>query len=236
MQPPKDDLGYWMGWLVAALIASAFLFYIGWPWPGIQSVLCNPEETKCAREWWSALGGWAGTVFAGASVLVLARQIKDANRHQQVGLVLSRQANDALSRQAISQAKEMANVILHGAKSLGEAEKGNNYDILSSYSFTFEYLRRSLAHTSLIEFERNIVVPNGIGHVFLKTEIESLADDAKEILADENNDDETIARFKERADFVVRNVTEYCLTLIKEGERYIETTSTLSTGIERYVG
>ncbi|MDP9560524.1 UNVERIFIED_ORG: hypothetical protein J2740_001713 [Rhizobium nepotum] len=65
-------------WAIATFIIAiiALRMFLG------RSAFCGPETEQCFREWIAAVGGWVALGAAVPTVLYVARQVSDANRHQ----------------------------------------------------------------------------------------------------------------------------------------------------------
>ncbi|PZU23937.1 MAG: hypothetical protein DI589_06680 [Shinella sp.] len=77
MKKPEKELGYYMGWFIAYLLAAGFTIYFTWLGKPV-SWCSGAADEHCFREWMSALGGWAAIPAAVVTVYYLAKQTSEA--------------------------------------------------------------------------------------------------------------------------------------------------------------
>ncbi|WP_092771287.1 hypothetical protein [Agrobacterium fabrum] len=72
----KGDVGYWLGWCLAFGMSGLFLIFLILQLDAGRGVFCTPDEQKCAREWLSALGGWAALIAAIPAAWFVFKQVE----------------------------------------------------------------------------------------------------------------------------------------------------------------
>jgi len=100
------DLGYWMGWAVAAGMGIVILLVVFGSEFYEFRVCTGSADEQCLREWFSALGGWAGVSAAALGVLYLRRQIEDAQHHQKANSQIQLFRPRSLAKRCEELAKE----------------------------------------------------------------------------------------------------------------------------------
>lgn len=80
MNDPENELGYYMGWFVALLLAVCGPAYFFWVHDRVS--WCGSDDSNCFREWVAALGAWAAVPAASITVYFLWKQINLAVRTQ----------------------------------------------------------------------------------------------------------------------------------------------------------
>lgn len=72
----KNDFGYWLGWCFAFGMMGLFFISLLLHLDAGRNVFCTPDEQKCAREWLSALGGWAALIAAIPAAWFVFKQVE----------------------------------------------------------------------------------------------------------------------------------------------------------------
>ncbi|MND65623.1 hypothetical protein D3C80_570000 [compost metagenome] len=72
----KNDFGYWLGWCLAFGMMGLFFTSLLLHLDAGRNVFCTPDEQKCAREWLSALGGWAALIAAIPAAWFVFKQVE----------------------------------------------------------------------------------------------------------------------------------------------------------------
>ncbi|WP_430245006.1 hypothetical protein [Neorhizobium sp. DAR64861/K0K2] len=103
-----DDMGYWMGWITAVVVAVFSIAALGVFMFLRQEFCTGAEDEQCVREWTAALGGWAAVPAAAVTVIFLSRQIASADAHHRENARLAKQPLHGLIRRAFDLSAELA--------------------------------------------------------------------------------------------------------------------------------
>ncbi|MDQ0135703.1 hypothetical protein J2T08_003624 [Neorhizobium galegae] len=107
----NDSLGYWMGWIVAALVGVGCCFFLAIRMFAYDT-FCRPEEL-CLREWVSALSGVLGVLAAFASLAYVARQFEQASKHHRDAMKVQLQRTRTVARRARRAAQQLRSMASH---------------------------------------------------------------------------------------------------------------------------
>lgn len=107
MHRKEDNLGYWAGWFVAFGVASLFFIYVVWQSTSLRNIACGAGDTNCFREWVSALGSWVALAAAVPTLLFLARQIREADRHHRTSTALNLRRLRAIAANIVNSSEHL---------------------------------------------------------------------------------------------------------------------------------
>lgn len=181
MGKKDDDLGFWAGWFVAFGIAAVFFIYTVLQAPTLRGLACAPDEQNCYREWVSALGGWTAIVVAVPTIIYLARQIRDADRHHRKSAALNLRRLRALAVN-IEQNSKVSSGIAYTYMVFFSGSKGNSAIRLNKCTDIIRILNGALdlfADRNYEAFETEIYLP--MDHAtFLRAQLEKIRTEVDE--------------------------------------------------------
>lgn len=125
------------GWGVLTVIAcAAFILAMYWSDTFFtRAGWCYGPEDKCLRNWVSALGGWAAVAAAVPTVLFLAKQVRDSDRHHRQTLAISSRPTIALAyrTQVVSLDLEYKADEIHSMLLSGSLEHFTRHDLAAGF-------------------------------------------------------------------------------------------------------
>ncbi|WP_349506880.1 hypothetical protein [Agrobacterium pusense] len=156
MKDKPDDLGYWAGWFAAFAIAAIFFIYIVWQNQTLRQIACDAGENDCFRQWMSALGGWAAMVVAIPTIIYLAKQVRDGDRHHRINAAFTHRRQRLLAASVSKYCITLKETTEYKLEFLSaENEEFRTDDVLDNVNHVLELL----AATPLKVFENEIFTP-----------------------------------------------------------------------------
>lgn len=154
----RQDRGYWMGWIVAAGIAVAFLGTIA-IYMFLTNAFCTGVSGEhCVREWVSALGAWVALLAAIPTVAILFRQVRDAKQHHLDNAMLSLRRRRSICERVLNIADEYSEYIKGSERNWTES-RTSYVDMKTAAGIELHLLESVVDRTTFENFEAEIEIP-----------------------------------------------------------------------------
>lgn len=156
MRENQNDFGYWLGWILAFVMAASFFIFAILQGRSIRETMCKPDEADCVRQWVAALGGWTAIVVAVPSILYLARQVKEADRQYRVTKFLELRRLRALSAHMITHVEKLKSISTERRKRFERLGVELSYQYVLDELSIFDGL---ILESHFLQFETEVFTP-----------------------------------------------------------------------------
>ncbi|WP_069061263.1 hypothetical protein [Sinorhizobium sp. RAC02] len=196
------DLGYWMGWGLAWVMASALLAYLAARTVFVDEACTGAVGEHCLREWISALSGVLAVIAAVPTILYLSKQVRVASAQAQDGFRLELRGLLALAHAARSAADEL--------QAMAEIAMMRDLDLPDfdwlTVSDTIDELEKSAQAGVLQRLESDIEFPTPFSQAFLRERFREFRHDFSEVISNDN----TVRWQRESVFAALNEVCTYC--------------------------
>lgn len=148
------------GWVAAALLI--ILLFVGFLY-GSGAIFsrdswCYGADDTCLRDWVSALGGWAAVAAAVPTILYLAKQVRDAERHHGTTIGIQARPTYMLAKKAAETSVNIKNEIAEKADLWKAAKLASGLEIQRQAIDRLEFLRDLVDRTEFNRIQSEIEV------------------------------------------------------------------------------